>query len=267
MQRRTIVAAFAGSAVVGVAGCTSPPVTAGDASQRGTGADPTTGAPAQERSATTTPASTATPSVLAVNGPDISRAADSTRAVALTFHGAGDVAIATKVLDLVAQARAAVTIFAVGQWLTANLDLGRRIVAQGHDLGNHTWSHQAMTALSQAELAKEVRGGADAVAASVGSPGLLFRPSGTQHSTPAIRAAAEAAGYHRCISYDVDPEDYADPGRDVVVQRTLAGMSAGSIVSLHLGHPGTLEALPAILDGIAARGFRAVRVTDLLTGA
>ena len=76
-----------------------------------------------------------------------------------------------------------------------------------------------------------------------------------------------AAGYHRCISYEVDPQDYADPGRDVVISRTLVGTSDGSIVSLHLGHQGTDEALPAILSGLAGRGLRPVRLSTLLAGA
>lgn len=100
-----------------------------------------------------------------------------------------------------------------------------------------------MPTLSAADAVQEVARGAAAVAASVGSAGLLFRPSGTQSSTPVIRAAAQAAGYHRCVSYDVDPSDYLDPGPQIVVNRTLAGTTAGSIVSLHLGHPGTVAAL------------------------
>ena len=50
-----------------------------------------------------------------------------------------------------------------------------------------------------------------------------------------------------------------------MVRRTVAAMSGGSIVSLHLGHPGTADALPGILDALARRGLRAVRLTELLS--
>ena len=173
--------------------------------------------------------------MLASDGPDIGRGPAGKHAVALTFHGAGDLAVTRQVLSVLAAAQAKVTVFAVGQWLAATPAVGRDIVAAGHDLGNHTWSHQAMTSLSASAAALEVARGAAAVAGSVGAAGLLFRPSGTPASTPTIRDAARAAGYHRCISYDVDPQDFTDPGRDVVASRTLAAVSDGSIVSLHLG--------------------------------
>lgn len=121
-----------------------------------------------------------------------------------------------------------------------------------------------MPTLSAADAVQEVARGAAAVAASVGSAGLLFRPSGTQSSTPVIRAAAQAAGYHRRVSYDVDPSDYLDPGPQIVVNRTLAGTTAGSIVSLHLRGPGTVAALPAIFAGLAARTFWPVPLIDPL---
>ena len=104
--------------------------------------------------------------------------------------------------------------------------------------------------LSAAAATAEVEKGAKAVAAIDGSAPDLFRPSGTPTSTPTIRAAARAAGYARCISYDVDPADYTDPGSAAVAARTLDAVRAGSIVSLHLGHPGTVAALPAILAGL-----------------
>jgi peptidoglycan/xylan/chitin deacetylase (PgdA/CDA1 family) len=148
--------------------------------------------------------------------------------------------------------------------LSAHPDLGRAIVAAGHDLGNHTWSHQTLPRLSSAAAHTEIARGATAVAAIKGSRPYLFRPSGTPTSTPTIRTQARASGYARCISFDVDPADYQDPGSATVVSRTLAGVRAGSIVSLHLGHPGTITALPSILAGLAARSLEAVTVTKLL---
>ena len=59
-------------------------------------------------------------------------------------------------------------------------------------------------------------------------------------------------------------EDYLDPGSQAVLTRTLAKVTAGSIVSLHLGHQGTIDALPGILRGLGAKGLTAVRLTELL---
>jgi peptidoglycan/xylan/chitin deacetylase (PgdA/CDA1 family) len=158
-------------------------------------------------------------------------------------------------------------VFAVGTWLDSNPEIGPEIVGAGHELGNHTWSHQQMKQLSASEATREAVRGARALVASVGTRGLWFRPSGTQHSTATIRAAAHAAGYQRCVSYDVDPEDFRDPGAQAVRDRTLAAARPGSIVSLHFGHAGTVEALPAILAGLAAKGLRPVTLSQLLADA
>ena len=204
------------------------------------------------------------PALLRTPGPDVRRALSTTPAVALTFHGAGDPALTTKALSIFAQHGAHVTVFAVGTWLSAHPELGRAIVGAGHDLGNHTWSHQTLPRLSEAAAHTEIARGATAVAAIEGSSPYLFRPSGTPSSTPTIRTAARASGYARCISFDVDPADYQDPGSAVVASRTRAAVRAGSIVSLHLGHAGTITALPTILAGLAARSLEPVTITRLL---
>ena len=172
----------------------------------------------------TTPTAAATPAVLSTPGPDIASGPSTTAAVALTFHGAGDVALAHQVLSLLQQRGAKVTVFAVGTWLAATPSIGRDIVSEGHALGNHTWSHPTLTHLGLAAATDEVKRGADAVAASVGHAGLLFRPSGTPTSTATIRAAAASAGYARSISYDLDSLDYTDPGADAVVRTVTAGL-------------------------------------------
>ena len=66
------------------------------------------------------------------------------------------------------------------------------------------------------------------------------------------------------MSYDVDSLDYTDPGPDAIVSTVLGKTRPGSIVSLHLGHSGTVTALPAILRGLARRGLRPVTLSGLL---
>jgi len=184
--------------------------------------------------------------------------------VALTFHGAGDRSLTEQVLASCASHQAHVTVFAVGQWLAGIPAVGPQILAAGHELGNHTWSHQQMPQLSAGAARDEVRHCADALRNATGSTGWWFRPSGTPHSTARIRAAAGQSGYLRCVSYDVDPQDYRDPGAANVVSRTLAQVRPGSIVSLHLGHAGTVAALAPILAGLADKRLQPVTLSHLL---
>ncbi|WP_323097063.1 polysaccharide deacetylase family protein [Intrasporangium sp. YIM S08009] len=279
VDRRVFLAGVTVSLALGAAACSSPgatdatsdatatsegPPAARPGSSSASASTPSSSSSATGSSPTTPPSGRVTPAVLQTDGTDVVHGPSSAPQVALTFHGAGDPSLTRRALALLARHDARVTVFAVGTWLSANPDLGRAVVDAGHDLGNHTWSHRTMPRLDAATARTEVARGAEAVAAVAGSSPLLFRPSGTPTSTATIRAAARAAGYHRCVSYSVDPRDYADPGAAAVTARTLSAVRPGSIVSLHLGHPGTVAALPSVLSGLASRGLHAVTLTELL---
>ena len=111
------------------------------------------------------------------------------------------------------------------------------VVGLGHELGNHTWSHPDLAALDEAGVRVEIERCRDLIAAATGGPGAFFRPSQAQHATPAVRRAATAAGYSAVLSYDVDSRDFTDPGA-AVIRKNAAAVTAGGVVSLHLGHPG-----------------------------
>lgn len=262
---RRVFLGAAGLAVGALAGCTTDgsPTAAPTSSDSAGTAQPTatspTTAPAAHESA-----ATARPGILATTGPDIVHGPPGRQEVALTFHGQGPADLTHGVLDECAKAGALVTVFAVGTWLAGDPALGRAVVKAGHELGNHTWSHQQMRQLGAAAADREVARGVQALRAAVGTPGWWFRPSGTQHSTARIRSAAARSGYNRCVSYDVDPEDYLDPGAKLVRARTRQSVRGGSIVSLHLGHPGTVEALPGILADLSSMGLRPVSLSTLV---
>jgi peptidoglycan/xylan/chitin deacetylase (PgdA/CDA1 family) len=73
---------------------------------------------------------------------------------------------------------------------------------------------------------------------------------------------AAAAGYPTVLSYDVDSQDFTDPGV-AAIRRNVAKAKAGSVVSMHLGHPGTLQAVPGVLADLAGRGLTPVTATRL----
>ena len=163
------------------------------------------------------------------------------------------------------RAGARVTVLAVGTWLGQYPQIAERILRGGHDLGNHTMHHLDITAMDASGAYAEIAGCAQRLRALTGSIGRWFRPSQTRYSTPLIEREARKAGYQTCVSYDVDSLDYTDPGPDAIVSTVLGSARPGSIVSMHLGHPGTVTALPAILRGLASRGLRPVTLTDLLS--
>jgi peptidoglycan/xylan/chitin deacetylase (PgdA/CDA1 family) len=185
--------------------------------------------------------------------------------VALTFHGQGPVPLADALLAQAERAGARVTVLAVGTWLLPYPQMAHRILGGGHDLGNHTMHHLDIAAMDASGTYAEIAQCARRLLTLTGSIGRWFRPSQTQYATPLIEREARKAGYPTCVSYDVDSLDYTDPGPDAIISTVLGLARRGSIISLHLGHPGTVTAMPAILRGLAKRRLRPVTLTELLS--
>jgi peptidoglycan/xylan/chitin deacetylase (PgdA/CDA1 family) len=184
--------------------------------------------------------------------------------VALTFHASGDVGLAQQLLDVLAQHSTFVTVFVVGQWLEQNPTMAKAIEAAGHELGNHTYTHPALGQVPRSSVAQEIAGCAKVLTAVTGNPGRWFRPSGIAVPTATILAEAGRAGYGVSVGYDVDSLDFEDPGSKAVIANTMAAVKPGSIVSLHFGHSGTVQAMPTLLARLASAGLKPVTLSELL---
>jgi len=196
--------------------------------------------------------------------PDISHGSRSVPNVALTFHGAGDAAMAQKLLKILKDTQTPVTVFAVGAWLKADNTIAKQILDGGHDLGNHTMNHLQSKTLSATKLDSEINGCAKELVSLIGNHGKFFRPSGTQYSTPLIRKTALKYGYKKCISYDVDSHDYQDVGKVSVIKNVMSTVKNGSIISLHFGHQDTIDALPTLITQLRAKGLTPVTLSTML---
>jgi peptidoglycan/xylan/chitin deacetylase (PgdA/CDA1 family) len=241
---------------------TAGPPAATSAPPTQSGAAPTTLPPAP-----TAPAPSAAPATSAApHGPAtfVNHGARTDPRVALTFHASGDAGLATQLLDELEARDTRVTVFGVGQWLEANPELVARMLTDGHELGNHTFSHQSMGQLSASRIAQEITGCAEVLTKLTGSISAWFRPSGIEVPTDAILDAAGTAGYPVSVGYDVDSLDFEDPGPAAVEANVRKSVQAGSIVSLHFGHQGTVEAIGSVLDHLSSVGLQTATVGQLL---
>lgn len=187
--------------------------------------------------------------------------------VALTFHtGLGDPGLVLRLLDAAKTATVPMTLMVIGHWLETYPAVASAINASGNEIGNHTYSHQALLQLSPAQAQLEIQRGADVLQRLLGTKGLWLRPSGTEVSATSavVDAAAGKVGYPVVLGFDVNPTDNGDPGAAAVEQRVLAAMKPGSIVSLHTGHRGTIDALGPLAASIRARGYDLVKVSDIV---
>ncbi|MEA2932023.1 MAG: hypothetical protein QOI56_808, partial [Actinomycetota bacterium] len=187
-------------------------------------------------------------------------------AVALTFHGSGDLGLTRRLLDQAGSLSVPITVFAVGQWLEDNPAIAAAILDGGHELANHTYTHPALGSLGRVDVATEISRCRDALNARTGQPGRWFRPSGTEIPTEVMLEEAGKAGYPTVVGYDVDPRDFEDPPADVIATRVAGGLHPGAVVSLHTGHEATVDAFDAIVAAVRAAGMEPVLLRDLLAG-
>jgi peptidoglycan/xylan/chitin deacetylase (PgdA/CDA1 family) len=248
MGRRSVLGLGLGLGVAVASGC-------------GTGPAPKQVTPSTQAGSTTT--TTTPPPAPAGPASQFVRSQSGLPEVALTFHGAGDLSITRQVLDILAQHNAKVTVLAVGTWLAATPDAVRMVHDGGHEIGNHTWSHGDLAHMKPDPMLTEIERCRDELAKLTGTPGAFFRQSQGQYATPTELAEAGKAGYQRVLSYDVDSLDWKDPGPDRI-RRAVTAATAGSIVSMHLGHAGTVAALPGVLTDLADRGLTPVTASRLL---
>ena len=187
------------------------------------------------------------------------------RRVALTFDdgGAGPWA---SMLSTLKRYHAHATFFPLGPYLAASSSLMRRTIAEGHAIGSHGWTHTAMTRQSYRAVRGEwTRSEAPWWSAAGATPVPYCRPPSGDYNGSTV-AASGSAGFTRVILWDVDPQDWSEPGAGVIAQRVLSRVRPGSIVVMHL-RAQTASALPAILRGLRARGYRAVSLPELFRAA
>jgi len=191
--------------------------------------------------------------------------------VALSFDDGPDPEVTPSVLDALAEHSARATFFSIGRSLEKHPQLARRLVAQGHELGNHSWRHSRwQNFFGEDELAGEIERGAQAIAAVTGSQvEPLYRPPMGLKSPPLARAARR----HRLtlVAWSLHSRDTrtADPKR--TAQRVLERIRPGDIVLMHDGHdrpgrhrPACAQAVPSILQGLSEKGLQCVTVSELL---
>lgn len=191
------------------------------------------------------------------------------RVVALTFDAGSDRGAAGEILDVLADEGVAATFGLTGRWADANPDLVRRIVADGHQVLNHSWDHPSFTGrstgtgpLSMADRLDQLRRTEAALTGLGVDPRPWFRPPYGDTDESVDRDLA-AAGYRYDVLWTVDSLGWRGIPPDEVTRRVLDGAGPGAIVLLHVGEASTdVDALPSIIAGLRDDGYGFATVAD-----
>lgn len=179
--------------------------------------------------------------------------------VALTFDDGPDPEITPRVLDVLAEAGARATFFVLGERAERYPDLVRRALAEGHAVGNHTYSHAACRSLGLDEFRKEVDA-TDAILESLGAGGRSpFRPPWGEIRLP--QAASLLRAGRRVALWSWNTRDYQQAPPEAIAAAGSA-VAARDVLLLHDRFEATAEALPELLERLHARGLKTVTLAE-----
>jgi peptidoglycan/xylan/chitin deacetylase (PgdA/CDA1 family) len=187
--------------------------------------------------------------------------------VALTFDDGNDPGEVREIFAILRTAGVPATFFPYAQAMNADPQAWRRIAAAGYGIGNHSLSHKDLTKLSGTALAAEINGATRLIRTITGRAPIPFLrpPYGAWNDR--VAAAAARAGYSILALWDVDPKDWSGISAAAITAAVLRGARDGSVILLHAGPYHTAEALPEIIAGLTARGFRFASMPQLLSGS
>jgi peptidoglycan-N-acetylglucosamine deacetylase len=190
-------------------------------------------------------------------GPIATRFETPRREVWLTIDDGPDERDTPVMLDLLAEHRAKATFFMIGRKVESHRALVHRAHREGHQIGNHTWSHPSawFWTLGPCATRREIERGHDAIFAATGAPPAVFRsPVGT--TNPFVH---RALGRQRLIGWTASGLDGLSQRGEPVVERLMKNVAPGAILVLHEGGgPGRVGTLALLLGRLAEAGYTCV---------
>jgi polysaccharide deacetylase family sporulation protein PdaB len=184
--------------------------------------------------------------------------------IALTFDAAWGNEDTTQIMEILRKQDIKVTFFMTGGWVDSYPDDVKMILAEGHDLGNHSQNHKNMSQLSDSEKEKELMTVHDKVKELTGYEMFLFRPPYGDYDNAVVKTAKKC-GYYT-IQWDVDSLDWKDYGVDSIIKTVTQHkhLGNGSIILCHNGAKYTAEALDTMITTLKSQGYEFVPLSQLI---
>jgi len=206
-----------------------------------------------------TQSSLTTPSLVRAPG-TYYKANTQEKVIALTFDDGPDPVDTPAVLNILKEKNVRATFFVLGQAAQANPDLLKRLVLEGHEVGNHSFYHD----YQQRRLVEEMKQTDQEVFASTGAHTYFYRPPGGFLSKSQLETVRKNG--HIVALWSVDSKDWRNPGVKQIVDNVLKNVFPGAIILLHDGgyqRTQTVKALGPIIDALRARGYRLATLSEL----
>lgn len=183
--------------------------------------------------------------------------------VAMTYDDGPHPTLTPPLLDALRARRLRATFYLIGRSVVTWPDIVRRIADEGHEIGNHTWSHPNMAALGDRRVLREIDRTSEAIFDITGRAPVTYRPPYGAFTLRQRRMLLRARGMPTVL-WSVDPMDWLRPGASVVRARILSQSHPGAIILSHDIHRATVKAMPKTFDGLMERGMRLGSLSQMM---
>lgn len=192
--------------------------------------------------------------------------------IVITFDDGPSSRYTPAILDILKEKGVKAAFFVTGRQVHKYPEIARRIVAEGHDIGNHTYSHRELVPATRRAILRQLRRTDRLIESATGKKTRLFRPPRGIYSN-AVRKLLVEEGY-QMVLWAASGLDWQGVSARRIVRRVLRYARPGGIILLHDGgalirkegasRRSTVEALPLIIDGLVGKGYRIVSLSHLL---
>ncbi len=184
-----------------------------------------------------------------------------TNQIAFVFEDGPSPFVTPLLLDALKKHGMKATFAVGGQNLEFNPGLARRIVAEGHEIANHTYSLPDLKKLSPEGILREIRAAEEAIVRVAGVKPKYFRATNGELNE-SLRDLVQKEGYG-VLDSTLDSGDWRNPGQAKLMRTILDGAKPGAVVLAHESFQNSAKQMPAVFDALVKRGYVLCTVSDL----
>ncbi len=187
---------------------------------------------------------------------------DSGGQVFLTFDGGATDAGFDSILDSLRRFGVKSTFFLTGRFAEKYPEKCRQLLAEGHEIANHSMNHPDMKNFSAGKIAAEIEAAEQAFANVLGQRGAPFFRFPFGHQNKRVEQIVENLGYHP-VYWHIDTIDWREDPVETIISRVKNKLRRNAVILMHLGSRNGAKALDRILQHVTARGYTPARLSDL----
>jgi len=196
----------------------------------------------------------------------ITEVATSQKAVAITFDDGPNPIYTPQVLEIFANVEGKATFFMIGEQMEKNPEVVKEVAEQGHEIGNHTFSHPKLSELTPADCLAEMERNEQIIRELTGQSPVVFRPPYLDYNHDTI-SIVESKGYSMIGALNLEAQDWEQPGVEHILSASRKSVRNGSILIFHDGYGDrsqTIQAVKKLVSELKSQGYQLLTVSELL---